>query len=119
MNEENMKDMTEEQTESFMKEHPTRGEVNQYLNNLFIAVNNSIGVFHATNMAALASVLATQLSERGASVTSEDLLKMITEESIKLVREAQANMQQAANNVPASEDSAESPTAKEVDISVF
>ena len=92
--------------------------MNQYLNNLFVAVNNSIGVFHATSMTALTTVLATELAAVGAKITGEELLTRVTEENIRIVKETQERMKEVSQGTGATPDMHEA-TAKEVDVSVF
>jgi hypothetical protein len=110
--------MNPEQSESFMSDSHSRAEVNQYLNTLFLAVNNSIGVFHATSMTALTSVLATELAALGANITGEELLTRVTEENIRIVKETQERMKEVSQNGASAPDMHEA-TAKEVDVSVF
>lgn len=116
MSEQTKSEMPAEPSEAFMSESPTRAEVNQYLNNLFMAVNNSVGVFHATSMTALTSVLATELAALGANITGEDLLNRVTEENIRIVKQTQEKMKEVAESAASTTQEA---TAKEVDVSVF
>ena len=114
MTDENQTTTNPEAEEAHMQGTPTRAEVNQYLNNLFMTINNNIGVFHATNLAAITTILAKELNALGSEVTAEGLLKAVVEESVSVLKKAQENM--AASDP---EQSASPTSSREVDISVF
>lgn len=120
MNDQAMPGMTAEETERFLKETPSREEVNKYMNNLFMAINNSIGVFQGYTSHALALTMSDYFAKLNLEVSPEDFLKRFTEHNIKIVQDAQEKMKQAEMNLAeAAQSKTDVTPAKEVDISVL
>lgn len=119
MNNQTMPGMTVEETAKFMQDHPTREEVNKYMNNLFLAINNSIGVFQGYTSHALAITMSEYLAKAGVEVSVEDFLRTLTEHNMKVVKDAQESMKQAEAMAAGNDAAAEVLDTKEVDISVL
>mgnify|MGYP007090487381 CR=1 FL=1 len=88
--------MTEEDLKVFMASAPTREEVNKYMNNLFAAVNNSVGVFQGYLITSMATTAVSYLQELGSKVTTEEFLAKFTENNMKIIQEAQEQMKNYA-----------------------
>ena len=110
--------------EDFMAGHPTRDEVNKYMNNLFMMINNNFGIFQGYTVAALSATIVDYLKEMGSSLTLEDFTKRFSEHNTKIIKEAEEKMKemQAHADKSAAAAATESKPAasdKEVDISVL
>lgn len=119
--------MSEEDLKVFMASAPTREEVNKYMNNLFAAVNNSVGVFQGYLVTAMATTAVHYLQELGSKVTIEDFITKFTENNMKIIQDAQEQMkamQEKAQNgelkMKTDADTDEdSSSDREVDVSMF
>ncbi len=119
--------MSEEDLKIFMASAPTREEVNKYMNNLFAAVNNSVGVFQGYLVTAMASTAVEYLQELGSKVTIEEFLAKFTENNMKVIKEAQEQMKTIQEKINSGElkmktdaDTDEDASSdREVDVSVF
>lgn len=119
--------MSEEDLKVFMASSPTREEVNKYMNNLFTAVNNSVGVFQGYLVTAMASTTVEYLQELGAKVTIEEFLNKFTENNMKVIKEAQEQMKAVQEKIQNGElkmrtdaDTDEDASSdREVDVSMF
>jgi hypothetical protein len=119
--------MSEEDLKVFMSSSPTREEVNKYMNNLFTAVNNSVGVFQGYLVTAMASTNVEYLQELGSKVTIEEFLNRFTENNMKVIKEAQEQMKAVQAKIDSGElkmktdaDTDEDASSdREVDVSVF
>jgi len=119
--------MSPEDLKVFMASAPTREEVNKYMNNLFSAVNNSVGVFQGYMVTAIATTATEYLQELGSKVTAEDFLKKFTENNMKIIQEAQEQIKQVQEKIQSGEiktktdsDTDEDASSdREVDVSMF
>ena len=120
---EEIKTESEAVTEDFMAGNPTRDEVNKYMNNLFMMINNNFGVFQGYTVAALSATIVDFLKEMGSSTTIEEFTKRFTEHNTKIIKEAEEKMKEmqahADKAAAPAEAPAEATTSKEVDISVL
>lgn len=67
--------MTEpEYSEDFLKGSPTREEVNQYMNNVYMAVNNSVGLYQGYMVSALVDTLVDTLATNGITIEKEKFM---------------------------------------------
>jgi hypothetical protein len=110
-------------SEDFMAGHPTRDEVNKYMNNLFMMINNNFGVFQGYTVAAISATIVDFLKEMGSSITTEDFTKRFTEHNAKIIKEAEEKMKEMQAHADKSATVTPPPkpaaTDKEVDISVL
>ena len=117
----NISEMTPEQTEAFMAGNPSREEVNQYMNNLFIAVNNNFGVFQGYMINSLATITTDYLVKAGVEVTVKEFIDKFSEHNASIIKEAQDRIAKVDEEVR--KNSAPSAPAdamkKEIDISVL
>lgn len=119
--------MSEEDLKVFMASAPTREEVNKYMNNLFVAVNNSVGVFQGYLVTAMATTAVGYLQELGSKVTIEEFLSKFTENNMKVIQEAQEQMKNIQEKIKNGElkmktdaDTDEDASSdREVDVSMF
>lgn len=119
--------MSEEDLKVFMASAPTREEVNKYMNNLFVAVNNSVGVFQGYLVTAMATTAVGYLQELGSKVTIEEFLSKFTENNVKVIQEAQEQMKNIQEKIKNGElkmktdaDTDEDASSdREVDVSMF
>lgn len=117
----NIPDMSTEQTEAFMAASPSREEVNQYMNNLFIAVNNNFGLFQGYMINSLATVTTEYLSKAGIEVTAKEFIDRFSEHNGAIIKDAQERMIKAEEEARKTTAPAQSDDTakKEVDISVL
>lgn len=117
----NISEMTPEQTQAFMAGSPSREEVNQYMNNLFIAVNNNFGVFQGYMINSLATITAEYLIKAGVNVTVKEFIDKFSEHNSAILKEAQDRMAKVEEEIKKNNPSSESTdaTKKEIDISVL
>jgi hypothetical protein len=109
--------MNEEELKAFMAVSPTRDEVNRYLNNVYLSINNAFAAMQGNSIAALSSTIVHVMQEAGMEVKLEDFMKKFTEESIKNMEDIQKRMTTPSPDLEVVQDSAEE--AKEVDVSMF
>lgn len=120
---EEIKTESEAVNEDFMAGNPTRDEVNKYMNNLFMMINNNFGVFQGYTVAALSATIVDFLKEMGSSTTIEEFTKRFAEHNTKIIKDAEEKMKEmqahADKAAAPAEAPAEAATSKEVDISVL
>ena len=110
--------MSEEDLKAFMSGHPTRDEVNRYLNNVYMSINNAFGAMQGNSIASLAATVVSTMQEAGLKVELETFMKKFADESIKNIEQIQKKMSESAQQI--SEEQASQPEdAKEVDVSMF
>ncbi|NDB82109.1 MAG: hypothetical protein EB127_05110 [Alphaproteobacteria bacterium] len=111
-------------SEDFMAGTPTREEVNKYMNNLFMMINNNFGIFQGYTIAAISATMVDYLSALGSSVTLEEFTKTFSEHNTRIIKEAEEKMKamQAEADSVAKGTAAKSTVPvpdKEVDISML
>ena len=114
-------EMSTEEMQAFMAGHPSRQEVNKYMNNLYMTINGSFGMFQGYTVAAFSMALKDILAEHSITIDKDDLIRRFFEANQALLKEAAEQLQIANADQAASPDgqSTESSTDREVDISVF
>jgi hypothetical protein len=105
--------LTPEENEAFMKASPTREEVNRYMNNLYMAVNNSFGMYQGYTIMALAMTIKDYFAKFNLEVDKDEFVKIFFEHNQQLLKEATEALMQA-KGAPAEE-----PASNEVDISML
>ena len=72
----NLQDTTTEPeySEDFLKGSPSREEVNQYMNNVYMAVNNSVGLYQGYMVSALVDTLVDTLAANGMTIEKEKFM---------------------------------------------
>jgi hypothetical protein len=72
----NLQDNTAEPeySEDFLKGSPTREEVNQYMNNVYMAVNNSVGLYQGYMVSALVDTLIDTLAANGIAIEKDKFM---------------------------------------------
>lgn len=114
MNEEN--NIGEEQySEEFLSGNPTRAEVNQYMNNVYMAVNNSVGLYQGYMVSALVDTLVGSLAASGVTLDREQFMKdFLTKngELAKLANEKMREMTTEGTEEPAPQPSIPTPEIK-------
>jgi hypothetical protein len=120
---EEIKTEAEATNEDFMAGNPTRDEVNKYMNNLFMMINNNFGVFQGYTVAALSATIVDFLKEMGSSVGLEEFTKRFGEHNTKIIKEAEEKMKEMQAHADKAAATTVAPTeaatSKEVDISVL
>jgi hypothetical protein len=95
MNEET--NMGEEQySEEFLSGNPTRAEVNQYMNNVYMAVNNSVGLYQGYMVSALVDTLVASLNAAGITLDREQFMKDFLVKNGELAQLANEKMKEMA-----------------------
>jgi hypothetical protein len=119
---EEIKTEAESSNEDFMAGNPTRDEVNKYMNNLFMMINNNFGVFQGYTVAALSATIVDFLKEMGSSIGIEEFTKRFAEHNTKIIKDAEEKMKEMqahADKAAAPTTEAQPVASKEVDISVL
>jgi predicted HAD superfamily phosphohydrolase len=119
---EEIKTEAESSNEDFMAGNPTRDEVNKYMNNLFMMINNNFGVFQGYTIAAISATIVDYLKEAGSSVTLQEFTERFSEHNAKVIKEAEERMKEMqahADKAAAPASQAQPVASKEVDISVL
>jgi hypothetical protein len=115
MNELDPSKMSEEDLKNFMQSSPSREEVNKYLNNMFMSVNNSFGIFQGYMIASIGLTLKEYFEQTNVHFELEDFMKRFFEHNKKVIEQAL----EASKSNAAAEDAEDASTSKEVDISMF
>ena len=115
MNEET--NMGEEQySEEFLSGNPTRAEVNQYMNNVYMAVNNSVGLYQGYMVSALVDTLVASLNTAGITLDREQFMKDFLIKNGELAQLANEKMKEMASQAeeptPAAKPTAPAPEIK-------
>lgn len=109
--------MNEEELKAFMNGTPSRDEVNRYLNNVYMTINNALGAMQGNAIAALSATVVSTMQEAGLKVDLEAFMKKFGEESIKNIEQIQKRITE--DSAPQDTEVAETEDAKEVDVSMF
>jgi hypothetical protein len=108
------------ESEDFLKGSPTREELNNYLNNVFMAVTNNFGVFQGYTVAALAATITECLAPLGSKITPEEFSTKFAEHNAKIIKQAETQMKEMEKQAKAKTAAKVEPIdSKEIDISVF
>jgi len=106
---------TPEEQELFMKGTPNREEVNRYMNNLYMAVNNSFGMYQGYTIMAIATTMKEYFTKFNIEIDSEEFIKIFFEHNQKLLKEAAEAISQAKGAPAPTSPSPET----EVDVSML
>ena len=111
--------MTEEQMQAFMEGSPSRQEVNKYMNNLYMTINGSFGMFQGYTVASIAMALKDTLAEHSITLDKDDFIKRFFEANQALLKEASESLNMSDETQAPKPPDADASTDREVDISVF
>jgi hypothetical protein len=124
MNEENQKtdisqiaNMSEEQLKTYMSTSPDREEVNRYLNNLYMTINNSFGMFQGYMITSLAQAITEELAEKNITIDKEAFIKRFFTINQDLMKQALESINAEEEEVSQIRDNKSS--SREVDVSMF
>lgn len=111
--------MTEEEMKQFLDGNPTRQEVNQYMNNLFMSINNSFGMYQGYLVASLMRTLVEEFAKHKIELNGEELLTKFAQHNQSLVKEAQAQLAKNAEQAAAEIKAAPADEPKTVNVEIF
>lgn len=111
--------MTEEQMQEFLAEAPTRQEVNQYMNNLFMSINNSFGMYQGYLVASLVRTLVEEFAKHKIELNGEELLTKFAQHNQSLIKEAQAQLAKNAEKAAEEIKAAPPEEQKTVNVEIF
>ena len=86
--------MNDQYTEEFLNGNPTRSEVNQYMNNLFMTINNSVGIYQGYMVSALVRTLNTHLSAHNINLDVDKFIQDYLETNMEMAKVANEKMRE-------------------------
>ena len=98
-------------SEEFLSAHPTRAEVNQYMNNVYMAVNNSVGLYQGYMVSALVDTLVASLNTAGITLDREQFMKDFLVKNGELAQLANEKMKEMAEAEEPASATAPKPAA--------
>lgn len=112
--------MTEpEYSEDFLKGSPTREEVNQYMNNVYMAVNNSVGLYQGYMVSALVDTLVDTLATNGITIEKEKFMAEFLRRNGEFAKIANDKMREMSDEDMLSSDSQPVPVVPTPEIKLI
>ena len=109
--------MSKEELEVYMATSPDREEVNRYLNNLYMTINNSFGMFQGYMITSLAQAITEELAEKNITINKEEFVQRFFRINQDLMREALEGINSEEKSIVEMRENKSSD--REVDVSMF